>query len=149
MNQLEVTLKQLAGKKFRRFLRFSTDKSVRSAFGGIVATAIVQSSSLVGLIVLAFVGAGLIPLVNAIGVIIGSNLGTTFTGWIVATLGFKLDLTTFIFPLVAAGGRSGRSQLRAVERALASGQPVNTESGFLAAGAGFYEGQCRCPDRAF
>ncbi len=76
MNHLEVALKQLAGKRFRRFLRYSTDKSVRSAFGGIMATAIVQSSSLVGLIVLAFVGAGLIPLVNAIGIILGSNLGT-------------------------------------------------------------------------
>jgi phosphate:Na+ symporter len=106
MSQLEVALKQLAGKRFRRFLRFSTDRPVRSAFGGILATAIVQSSSLVGLIVLAFVGAGLIPLVNAIGIILGSNLGTTFTGWIVATLGFKLDLTTFIYPLLAAGGLS-------------------------------------------
>jgi phosphate:Na+ symporter len=106
MNHLEFALKQLAGKRFRRFLRYSTDKPIRSAVGGIMATAIVQSSSLVGLIVLAFVGAGLIPLVNAIGIVLGSNLGTTFTGWIVATLGFKLDLTTFIFPLAAAGGLS-------------------------------------------
>jgi phosphate:Na+ symporter len=106
MNQLEVALKQLAGKRFRRFLRYSTDKPVSSAFGGIVATALVQSSSLVGLIVLAFVGAGIIPLANAIGIVLGSNLGTTFTGWIVATLGFKLDLDTFIFPLLALGGLS-------------------------------------------
>lgn len=106
MNHLEAALKQLAGKRFRRFLRYSTDKPIHSAVGGIIATAIVQSSSLVGLIVLAFVGADLIPLVNAIGIILGSNLGTTFTGWIVATLGFKFDLTTFIYPLVAAGGLS-------------------------------------------
>ncbi len=106
MNQLEVALKQLAGRRFRRFLRYSTDKPVSSAFGGIISTAIVQSSSLVGLIVLAFVGAGIIPLVNAIGIILGSNLGTTFTGWIVVTVGFKLDLSTFIFPLVALGGLS-------------------------------------------
>jgi phosphate:Na+ symporter len=59
MNQLEVALKQLAGKRFRRFLRYSTNKPVSSAFGGIIATALVQSSSLVGLIVLAFVGAGI------------------------------------------------------------------------------------------
>lgn len=106
MNYLELALKQLAGNRFRRFLHYSTDKPVRSVFGGIFSTAIVQSSSLVGLIVLAFVGAGIIPLVNAIGIILGSNLGTTFTGWVVATLGFKLDLSTFIFPLVAAGGLS-------------------------------------------
>ena len=106
MNQLEVALKKLAGKRFRRFLRYSTDKPVSSAFGGIIATAIVQSSSLIGLIVLAFVGAGIIPLVNAIGIVLGSNLGTTFTGWVVATLGFKLNLTAFIYPLVALGGLS-------------------------------------------
>ena len=106
MNQMEAALKKLAGKRFRRFLRHSTDQPVQSALGGIIATAIVQSSSLVGLIVLAFVGAGLIPLVNAIGIVLGSNLGTTFTGWIVTTLGFKLDLTTFIFPLAALGGVS-------------------------------------------
>ncbi|MBE9564441.1 MAG: Na/Pi cotransporter family protein [Proteobacteria bacterium] len=106
MNNLEAALKQLAGRRFRRFLRYSTDKPVRSAAGGIIATTIVQSSSLVSLIVLAFVGAGLIPLVNAIGIVLGSNLGTTFTGWVVATLGFKLDLTTFIYPLAAAGGLS-------------------------------------------
>ncbi len=106
MNQLEAALKQLAGRRFRQFLRYSTDKPVSSAVGGIVATAIIQSSSLVGLIVLAFVGAGIIPLVNAIGIVLGSNLGTTFTGWIVALLGFKLDLTLFIYPLAALGGLS-------------------------------------------
>jgi phosphate:Na+ symporter len=106
MHHLEVALTQLAGKRFRRFLRYSTAKPVRSAFGGIIATSILQSSSLLGLIVLAFVGAGIIPLVNAIGIILGSNLGTTFTGWIVTTLGFKLDLGLFIYPLIAAGGLS-------------------------------------------
>lgn len=106
MNQLEAGLKQLSGKRFRRFLRYSTGKPIHSVIGGVVTTAIVQSSSLVGLIVLAFVGAGLIPLVNAIGIILGSNLGTTFTGWIVTMLGFKLDLTTFIYPLAAVGGLS-------------------------------------------
>lgn len=106
MNQLESGLKQLSGKRFRRLLRDSTNRPVHSVIGGVIITAIVQSSSLVGLIVLAFVGAGLIPLVNAIGIILGSNLGTTFTGWIVALLGFKLDLTILIYPLVAAGGLS-------------------------------------------
>ena len=106
MSQMEAALKQLAGRRFRRFLRHSTANPIRSAAGGIVATAIVQSSSLVSLIVLAFVGAGIIPLVNAIGIVLGSNLGTTFTGWIVATLGFKLDLTLLIYPLAAVGGLS-------------------------------------------
>jgi len=104
MNLLESGLKSLSGKGFKKFLRQSTDKPIGSVFGGIIATTIVQSSSLVGLIVLAFVGAGIIPLVNAIGVIIGSNLGTTFTGWIVTTLGFKLNFSNYIYPLIAFSG---------------------------------------------
>ena len=106
MRQLETALEQLAGKTFRRFLKESTDKPIRSVFSGIISTTIVQSSSLVSLIVMAFVGAGIIPLVNAIGVVLGSNLGTTFTGWIVTTLGFKLDFSTIVFPLLAFGGLS-------------------------------------------
>ncbi len=106
MRQLEAALEQLAGKTFRRFLKESTDKPIRSVFSGIISTTIVQSSSLVSLIVMAFVGAGIIPLVNAIGVVLGSNLGTTFTGWIVTTLGFKLDFSTIVFPLLAFGGLS-------------------------------------------
>jgi phosphate:Na+ symporter len=106
MRQLESALEKLSGKGFRRFLRESTDKPVGSVFGGIVATAIVQSSSLVSLIVMAFVGAGIIPLGNAIGIVLGSNLGTTITGWIVTTLGFKLNFITIVYPLFAIGGLS-------------------------------------------
>ena len=62
-----------------------------------------QSSSVVGLMVLAFVGAGIMPLRNALGVVIGSNLGTTFTGWIVATAGFKVDVEDFALPMIAIG----------------------------------------------
>ncbi len=96
----------ILGRLIRDSLRQSTDKPIHSVVGGIISTTIVQSSSLVSLIVLAFVGAGIIPLINAIGIVLGSNLGTTFTGWIVATLGFKLDLTTLIYPLIALGGLS-------------------------------------------
>ncbi len=118
MNQLEQSLKALAGKRFRQVLQHSTNKPIRSVMSGITATTILQSSSLVGLIVLAFVGAGIVPLVNAIGIIIGSNLGTTFTGWVVTTLGFKLNFSNFIYPLLGAGGivyglSSGRLKLYA------------------------------------
>lgn len=106
MRQLEAALEQLAGKSFRRFLHDSTDKPIGSVFAGIVATTIVQSSSLVSLIVMAFVGAGILPLVNAIGIVLGSNLGTTFTGWIVTTLGFKLNFTTVIYPMLSLSGLS-------------------------------------------
>lgn len=104
MSQLEQSLKAIAGKRFRQVLQHSTNKPIRSVLSGVTATTILQSSSLVGLIVLAFVGAGIVPLVNAIGIIIGSNLGTTFTGWVVTTLGFKLNFSNFIYPLLGAGG---------------------------------------------
>lgn len=104
MQQLEVSLKQLSGSRFRRFLRHTTKTPLTSVLSGIVTTVIVQSSSLVGLIVLALVGAAIIPLKNAIGVVIGANLGTTFTGWIVATIGFKMDLAAATLPLLGIAG---------------------------------------------
>ena len=70
---------------------------------GIVSTACLQSSSMVGLIVLAFVGAGILKMTNALGIIFGANLGTTFTGWVVTTIGFKLSLTEYALPLIALG----------------------------------------------
>ncbi|MGB5441969.1 MAG: Na/Pi symporter [Gammaproteobacteria bacterium] len=100
MRQLESGLRQLVGGSFQRFLRQSTQHRLSSVTGGIVATAILQSSSLVGLIVLAFVGAGIIPLVNAIGIVLGSNLGTTLTGWIVTALGFRLELDAYALPIL-------------------------------------------------
>ena len=104
MRQLEIALKQLSGRRFQQALRNSTKHPIKSVFVGTLATTIVQSSSLVSLIVLAFVGAGIIPLANAIGIVLGSNLGTTFTGWVVATLGFKFNLSTFIYPMLGIAG---------------------------------------------
>ena len=103
MRQLESGLKALGGRSLVDFLGRSTSSPIRGIIGGFTVTALLQSSSLVGLIVLAFVGAGLMSLQNALGVIIGSNLGTTLTGWIVATLGFKLDTAGLAFPLIGAG----------------------------------------------
>lgn len=104
MHYLEEALNNLAGATFKRFLRKQTDTAFKAILSGTVATAILQSSSVVTLMVLAFVGAGIITLKNALGIIIGANLGTTATGWIVATLGFKLNIETFSLPLIAIGG---------------------------------------------
>lgn len=104
MKQLESALKQMSGKKFKYYISHSTKHPISSVITGIISTTILQSSSLVGLIVLAFVGAGVIPLVNAIGVVLGANLGTTFTGWVVATIGFKMNLSAMIHPLLGIGG---------------------------------------------
>jgi phosphate:Na+ symporter len=104
MRQLELALKQVAGPRFNHWIVHSTSHPLRAVSTGIIATAMVQSSSLVGLITLAFLGAGIMPLVNGIGVVLGSNLGTTFTGWMVATLGFKVDMSAWVMPLLGLSG---------------------------------------------
>ena len=104
MHQLEVALKQLAGRPFKQFLKIHTSHPLKGILSGAIATAVLQSSSVVSLIVLAFVGTGIISLASAIGIVFGSNLGTTATGWIVATIGFKLDIEALALPLVAIGG---------------------------------------------
>lgn len=103
MMVLEQALRTLGTRAFRRILRDYTNTPVRGVMMGVVSTACLQSSSMVGLIVLAFVGAGILTMANALGVIFGANLGTTFTGWIVATIGFKISLTEYAMPLLAFG----------------------------------------------
>jgi phosphate:Na+ symporter len=104
MHQLELALKQLAGRPFKQFFKKHTQHPIKGILSGAFATAVLQSSSVVSLIVLGFVGTGIISLASAIGIVIGSNLGTTATGWIVATIGFKLDIGALALPLVAIGG---------------------------------------------
>ncbi|MCB0342700.1 MAG: Na/Pi cotransporter family protein [Pseudobdellovibrionaceae bacterium] len=101
--QLESSLKLIAGRSFKKFLRKQTGNMLKAILGGTVATAILQSSSVVMLMVLAFVGAGVLDLRHALGVILGSNLGTTFTGWIVAAVGFKVEVARVSLPLLTLG----------------------------------------------
>lgn len=103
MTMLEQGLRGLASSRLRTFLRDRTSSPIRGVITGALATAFVQSSSLVGLITLAFVGAGILELRNALGIIFGSNLGTTFTGWLVTAIGFKLNLGEFANPILAIG----------------------------------------------
>ena len=100
MSQLEYGIRKLSDVRLRGWLRASTGTSAGSVGTGVVATALLQSSSMVSLLVLAFASAGLLPFVNAVGIILGANLGTTLTGWIVAIFGFKLDLESFALPLL-------------------------------------------------
>ena len=104
MHLLEESVKSLSGKTFRRMIRLYTNGRLRAIGSGSLVTAVLQSSSAVSLMVLAFVGAGVLSMENAIGVMMGSNIGTTFTAWIVATLGFKLKIESFAFPLIGIGG---------------------------------------------
>lgn len=103
MHHLEDGIKGLAGKSFKNLLKKFTNRSWKGILTGIFVTGILQSSSMVNLLILAFLGAGMINLKNALGVILGANLGTTFTAWIVATLGFKVNVADFSFPFLALG----------------------------------------------
>jgi phosphate:Na+ symporter len=104
MHQLEQALKLLTGRPFKKFLREHTAHPLKGVLAGAATTAALQSSSVVSLIVLAFVGTGVISLSSALGIVFGANLGTTATGWIVATIGFKLDIEALSLPLIAIGG---------------------------------------------
>lgn len=104
MAQLESGLKTLGGRSLALYLKHQADRRIKAVVGGIVSTALLQSSSVVGLMVLAFTGAGLLNLTTALGIVFGSNLGTTFTGWIVATLGFRFEIFELALPLVGLGG---------------------------------------------
>ncbi|MDI6797765.1 MAG: Na/Pi symporter, partial [Desulfatibacillaceae bacterium] len=104
MFMMEESIRLLAGRSFKTMIRRYTGTRIKGLVSGIVSTAILQSSSAVSLMVLAFVGAGLMSLVNAIAVIIGAKVGTTFTAWIVAVLGFKFKIDAFAQPLIGIGG---------------------------------------------
>jgi phosphate:Na+ symporter len=101
---LEEAIKQLSGRTFKILIRKSTTGRIRSIFTGLFSTAVLQSSSAVTLMTLTFVGAGMMTMQNAIGVVLGTNLGTTATSWLVATIGFKINIEGFFLPLIGLGG---------------------------------------------
>ena len=104
MNSLEDAIKQLSARSLKKVIRKSTKGLFRSIFTGMSSTVILQSSSAISLMTITFVGAGMMSLRNAIGLILGTNIGTTITGWIVATLGFKLNIEGIALPLIGIGG---------------------------------------------
>tara|TARA_R110000868_G_scaffold157599_1_gene384969 strand:- start:3641 stop:5323 length:1683 start_codon:yes stop_codon:yes gene_type:complete len=104
MYLLEESLKNLSGRSFKLFLQRITKNKIGAVTGGAIVTAILQSSSMVSFMVLAFVGAGVFTMKNAMAIILGANLGTTLDSWLVATLGFKTDIEVVAYPAVCVGG---------------------------------------------
>ena len=104
MYLLEESLKNLSGRNFKLFLQRTTKNRVGAVAGGAVVTGVLQSSSMVSLMVLAFVGAGVFTMKNAMAIILGANLGTTLDSWLVATLGFKVDIEVAAYPVIFIGG---------------------------------------------
>lgn len=100
MEVMTEALRALASRHLRGFLARFTTSPLTGALTGAASTAVIQSSSATMVTVIGFVGAGLMTFPQAIGVIYGANVGTTFTGWIVALLGLKLSLGTIALPLL-------------------------------------------------
>lgn len=104
MHMLEEAIKKAGGRSFKLFLRKQAGNRIRGVFSGALITALLQSSSMVILLVMSFTGAGVFGLHQGISVLLGVNLGTTITGWLVALVGFKLDIGAVILPFIAVGG---------------------------------------------
>lgn len=104
MLYLEERIKTTSGRSFKRMINSATRTNIRSLSLGFTATALFQSSSVVSLMTLSLIGAGTLSLQNGIGVIFGSNIGTTATSWIIAFIGFKLDIKLLAYSVIAIGG---------------------------------------------
>ena len=100
---LEKGFKAFSGGVLETFLKKTTDKTWKSVSFGIVSTTLMQSSSLVSVLTISFLSAGLIALAQGIGIIFGANLGTTTGAWLVAGLGLKVDIAAYAMPMLVFG----------------------------------------------
>ena len=103
MNLMSSGLQKAAGEKLRGFLSAMTSNPFKGVMTGLGITTIIQSSSATTVMVVSFVNAGLLTLAQAIGVIMGANIGTTVTAWMVSWLGFKADISVLAVPLMLLG----------------------------------------------
>ncbi len=103
MMALEFGFKSLSGGILEAFLKSSTDKLYKSMGFGIISTTIMQSSSLVSILTISFLGAGLITLYQGIGIIFGANIGTTTGTWLIAGVGLKVDIAAYAMPMLVFG----------------------------------------------
>lgn len=103
MNLMSEGLQKAAGDRLRKFLEAMTSNRLKSVATGLTITSIIQSSSATTVMVVGFVNAGLLALNQAIGVIMGANIGTTITAWLISLLGFKADISVLAVPLMALG----------------------------------------------
>ena len=103
MTLMSEALQKVAGDKLRNILAAMTSNSLSRILTGLFITAVIQSSSATTVMVVSFVNAGLLSLVQSIGVIMGANIGTTFTAWLISLLGFKADIAVLAIPLIGFG----------------------------------------------
>ena len=103
MNQMSSGLQKAAGDRLRGLLSAMTSNPFKGVLTGLGITSVIQSSSATTVMVVSFVNAGLLTLAQAIGVIMGANIGTTVTAWLVSWLGFKADISVLAVPLMLLG----------------------------------------------
>ncbi|MEE0922915.1 MAG: Na/Pi cotransporter family protein [Paludibacteraceae bacterium] len=103
MNLMSSGLQKTAGDRLRNLLSAITANPFRGVLTGLGITSVIQSSSATTVMVVSFVNAGLLTLVQGISVIMGANIGTTVTAWLVSWLGFKADISILAIPLMALG----------------------------------------------
>lgn len=100
MKFMSESLQKVAGDKMRNILSAMTSNRYKGIFTGFFITAIIQSSSATTVMLVSFVNAGLISFTESIGVIMGSNIGTTVTAWLISILGFKIEISILVLPLI-------------------------------------------------
>ncbi len=103
MTMMSEGLQKVAGSRLRSILSAMTANSFTRILTGTLITAIIQSSSATTVMIVSFVNAGLLSLTQAVGVIMGANIGTTVTSWLISLLGFTADISTLSIPLIGIG----------------------------------------------
>lgn len=103
MKLMSEALQKVAGSKMRQILAAMTSNRLKGVLTGFLVTTTIQSSSATTVMIVSFVNAGLISLIASVGVIMGANIGTTVTAWIIAILGFKVSLSFLSLPLIGLG----------------------------------------------
>jgi len=103
MEYMENGFKAFSGSLLENILARFTNNTPKAITTGFIVTAIVQSSSLVSIIIISFLSAELISLTSAVGVIFGSNIGTTATAWLVSAFGLKIKISIYAMPMLILG----------------------------------------------
>ncbi|MBL4592476.1 MAG: Na/Pi cotransporter family protein [Flavobacteriales bacterium] len=103
MKIMSEGIQKAAGNSLRRILSMMTKNRYLGVLTGFLVTCLVQSSSASTVMAVSFVNAGLLSLVESAGIMLGANIGTTITGWLVAILGFKVNIAAMALPLLAIG----------------------------------------------
>lgn len=103
MKVMSEGIQKVAGSKMRQILSAMTSNRIKGIITGFTLTGLVQSSSATTVMVVSFVNAGLLSLTESIGVIMGANIGTTITAWLISIVGFKVKIATLALPIIAFG----------------------------------------------